>query len=139
QVEPPILVADTTAFFADSLLLGSSDGAVTLRNVANSGTVTLGVKARIAKLSPWLTVTPDTLNVPATSGNPIRIAVHANGLAEGLYSDTVVLTSAGAKNSPERIRVSLHVVCPTAAVAPDTSLAGTFAPGDCLSPERVRS
>src|SRR5712691_2194359 len=69
----------------------------------------------------------------------MRLVASATGLVEGLYSDTVVLTSVGAKNSPERIRVSLRVVCPTVAVAADTSVAGTFAPGDCRSPQRSRS
>src|SRR5712691_7807590 len=69
----------------------------------------------------------------------MRLVASATGLVEGLYSDTVVLTSVGAKNSPERIRVSLRVVCPTVAVAADTSVAGTFAPGDCRSPQRPRS
>ncbi|PYO37751.1 MAG: hypothetical protein DMD29_14960, partial [Gemmatimonadetes bacterium] len=109
QVRPPVLVADQTLFFADSLRLGSNQADTTYRRIRDSGTVTLGV------------------------------AVHASGLAEGLYGDTVVLSSVGAKNSPERIRVSMHVVCPTALVAADTSVAGTFAPGDCRSPQRARS
>jgi len=52
----------------------------------------------------------------------------SDGARRGMYSDTVVLTSSGAKNSPERIRVSLHVVCPTTAVLPDTSVAGHLPP-----------
>ncbi|PYO37885.1 MAG: hypothetical protein DMD29_14645 [Gemmatimonadetes bacterium] len=140
QVRPPILVADTTFFFADSQRLGSTDSAFTYRRVTDPGTVTLGVKARIAGGASWLTITPDTFNVAAAVGlDSIRLSARALGLAEGTYSDTVVLTSAGAKNSPERIRVSLHVVCPTTAVMPDTSIAGTFAPGDCRSPQRPRS
>jgi len=139
QVAPPVLVADTTLFFADSLRLGTSEADTTYRRIRDSGTVTLGVKARIAGSATWLSVTPDTLTLASLGLDSMRLVARATGLAEGTYTDTVVLTSVGAKNSPERIRVSLHVVCPTAAVAPDTSLAGSFAPGDCRSPQRSRS
>ncbi len=139
QVRPPVLVADQTLFFADSLLLGTSQADTAYRHVSNVGTFTLGVKARIAHSASWLAITPDTLNLAATALDSIRLVARATGLVEGLYTDTVALTSVGAKNSPERIPVVVRVVCPTAAVAPDTSLAGSFAPGDCRSPQRPRS
>ena len=139
QVRPPVLIVDQTRFFADSLRLGTSEADTTYRHISNAGTFTLGAKARIAHSAAWLAITPDTLNLAATVLDSIRLIASATGLGEGLYTDTVVVTSVGAKNSPARIPVSLRVVCPTAAVAADTSISGSFAPGDCRSPQRPRS
>src|SRR5881396_1832960 len=116
QVAPPVLVADTTLFFADSLRLGTSEADTTYRRIRDSGTVTLGVKARIAGSATWLSVTPDTLTLASLGLDSMRLVARATGLAEGTYTDTVVLTSVGAKNSPERIRVS-----PTCIGLPGTS------------------
>ncbi len=135
QVLPPVLTADVT-LFSDSALHGTSDTRSTTRAVSNPGTVGTGVKANLARGATWLGVTPDTFDLPPAGGASILLTASAAGLAEGVHVDTVILTAAGAVGSPRRIPVVFRVICPVAAIAPDTVVAEALAASDCRSPRR---
>lgn len=138
QVLPPVLTADIT-LFSDSALHGTSDTRSTTRAVSNSGTVGTGVRASLARGATWLSVTPDTFDLPPAGGASILLTASAAELAEGVHVDTVILTAAGAVGSPRRIPVVFRVICPVAAIAPDTVVAAALAASDCRSPRRPGS
>lgn len=83
-----------------------------------NGGGTVAYRARSAGGSAWLTVSPDTGAVPGT----LSLTARPQGLAPGLYQDTVVITSADAANSPVRVAVDYHVLPP--ALVPGDSLSG---------------
>ena len=138
SVKPPVLAANT-AESVDSAVRGSTTPVVTARNVQNLGSIDLGVKARRAQSSPWLTVTPDTLTLIPNETKSLQLSADPTGLADGLYRDTVVLQSVGAAGTPKRIPVAFVVYCPVVLVAPDTLVAASLTTSSCLSRERPAS
>jgi M6 family metalloprotease-like protein len=72
-------------------------------------------RARTARGSAWLTVSPDTGNAPGT----LSLTARPQGLAPGVYRDTVVITSAGVGNSPVRTAVE-YLVQPRVLVLGDS-------------------
>ena len=65
----------------------------------------------------WLTVTPASGSAPAT----LSAAVNVAGLAQGTYTATVTVTSAGTSGSPKLIPVTLTVGPPAPAPVLTTS------------------
>ena len=138
SVKPPVLAADIT-LVTDSAVRGSTTPVVTTRNVQNVGSIDLGVKARRAQSSAWLTVTPDTLTLMPNETKSLRLSADPTGLADGLYRDTVVLQSVGAAGTPKRIPVAFVVYCPVVPIAPDALVAASLTTTSCRSRERPTS
>jgi hypothetical protein len=132
---PPVLETES-AIFSDSAVRGSTTPVLTTRLVRDSGTVPLGAKVRLARSSSWLSVTPDTVDLLAGESKSLQLTANPTGLADGLYSDTVVLEASGAAGSPDRIPVAFRIYCPVTAITPDTVVAGSLASGDCLARHR---
>ncbi len=80
-------------------------------NLTNSGTSTLSFTA--ASDSPWLTVSPANGAVPVTLG----ITAALGNLAVGTHTGHVMVSAAGAQNSPATITVTF-VVAPSPANTP---------------------
>ncbi len=57
---------------------------------------------------PWLTTAPNAGMTEAT----ITVSVNTNGLAVGMYDDTIVINSEGALNAPQMVAVHLEVTTP---------------------------
>ena len=126
--QTPLLISATPAslFFAQtagatspvsqSLVLALSDA-------AKSGTFTA------ASSAAWITLNSISGTLPAT----LRIAAGAAGMSPGSYSGSVIITAAGAGNSPFLIPVVMTVVSAPALVANPSSLTltsfGAGAPG----------
>jgi hypothetical protein len=138
SVRPPVLAANT-ATVLDSAVRGSTTPVVTTRNVQNLGSVNLGVKARHAQSSAWLTITPDTLTLMPNEIKSLQLSADPTGLVDGSYQDTVVLQSVGAAGTPKRIPVALLVYCPVVQIAPDTLVTSSLTPTSCRSRERPTS
>jgi hypothetical protein len=134
-VAPPVLETES-AIFSDSAVRGSTTPVLTTRLVRDSGTVPLGAKVRLARSSSWLSVTPDTVDLLAGESKSLQLTANPTGLADGLYSDTVVLEASGAAGSPDRIPVAFLIYCPVTPITPDTVVAGSLASGDCLARHR---
>lgn len=86
--------------------------------VAVGGGGPLGYRAGTARASAWLTVSPDTGAFPGT----LTLTARAQGLAVGVYRDTVVITSSAAANSP--LRVAVEYLVQAATLLPGDSLGG---------------
>jgi hypothetical protein len=138
SVTPPVLNVDTTSF-VDSMLRSSPDSVSVIRTVGNTGTGTLGAHLAIVHGASWLSVTPDTVNIPATSSTSIRLTARAGLLPEGTYVDTVRVQSAVAAGSPQNIRVRFTVYCPLVAIAADTAHAAGLAATDCAARHQAGS
>jgi uncharacterized protein YjdB len=134
-VAPPVLQTDV-AIFSDSAVRGSTTLVSQPRSVRDSGTVPLGAKARRVRSSSWLSISPDTVDLLAGESKFLTLSANPTGLADGLYSDTVVLDAAGAAGSPDTIRVTFRIYCPVTAITPDAVVAGSLASGDCLARHR---
>ncbi|HEV8264116.1 MAG TPA: Ig-like domain-containing protein, partial [Gemmatimonadales bacterium] len=129
-VTPPVLSVDTMAF-VDSMLRSSPDSVSVIRTVGNTGAGTLGAHLAIVHGASWLSVTPDTVNIPASGSTSIRLTARAGSLSEATYFDTVRVQSAVAAGSPKNIPVRFTVYCPLVTIAPDTAHAAGLAASDC--------
>jgi hypothetical protein len=136
-VAPPVLEADTT-IFADSAVRGSSTPVLATRSVRNvaTGSAPLGVKARLARNSTWLSVSPDTVTLLAGEGKTLQLTANPSGLTDSVYRDTVVLDAVGAAGSPKHIPVEFRIFCPVAPITLDALVAGDLTAGDCLARHR---
>ncbi|HEY0019366.1 MAG TPA: M6 family metalloprotease domain-containing protein [Longimicrobium sp.] len=91
---------------ATARLRSRADTAATLQiAVATTSGSPVGVRARKALGSAWLTVSPDTASAPAV----LVLTARGQGLAPGVYRDTVLITSSSAVNSPLRTVVEYTV------------------------------
>lgn len=135
-VAPVVVLEADTIVFADSADRSSTTPRQTTRLVQNTGSGTLGARVRRARNSSWLSVTPDTLTLLAAEAKSLQLEANPAGLGEGFYPDTVVIESAGAAGSPKRIPVAFRIQCPSALIAPDALVAGSFATADCLARNR---
>jgi len=69
--------------------------------------------------SDWLSATPTTGSTPQNT----TVSVDITGLADGSYKDTLVITSAGADNSPQYVEINLTVTpAPSSMVVSETVL-----------------
>lgn len=109
----PFLIAETPALAA-----GVGGTAVDTISVAAHDGSSVGVKATWSQ--SWLTVAPDTAQTP------VSMIVTADGasLSAGFHSDTLVISSGAAGNSPVRIPVLFHVT--TNLIALGDTLVGRF-------------
>ncbi len=101
-------VDDGPATLSDVLL--STDGPVRMTADADgqaSTTITVSLNdgssagVGVDWSAPWLTVTPDTGSTPLA----LTLTADLSGYASGMHSDTLILTSAGAANSPFEVPV----------------------------------
>ncbi|HYR08446.1 MAG TPA: M6 family metalloprotease domain-containing protein, partial [Longimicrobium sp.] len=94
----------------------STAGAFVPVNVIGAPAGGVAFRARTARGSAWLTVSPDTGNLPAM----LTLTARPQGLAPGTYRDTLLVTSSAAGNSPARVAVEYLVQ------------SGTLLPGDSV-------
>ncbi|HEX6370700.1 MAG TPA: M6 family metalloprotease domain-containing protein [Longimicrobium sp.] len=106
QVTLDLVVASAIAVPAAVQLYSRGDSAATASvpvEVTSGGP--LAYRARTARGSAWLTVSPDTGAAPGT----LVLTARPQGLAVGAYRDTVVITSSAAINTPVRMAVEYLV------------------------------
>ncbi len=89
--------------------------------VTSSGTA---FSFTVSTTQPWLTAAP---TVGSTSSNSISVGINMTGLTAATYTGAIVITAAGASNSPFSIPVTLTVQATSitaTAGAPQTALLG---------------
>jgi hypothetical protein len=95
------------ALSKNKLNFGAQSGGIATQSlsviISNAGGGTLNWTA--FPQTSWMTVTPGTGAGPGT----IIIGVNATGLSAGTYTGTVLVTAAGAVNSPQTATVNLQV------------------------------
>jgi len=105
----PPHIALSPLFFEFQYTIGWPNPLAKALSITNTGQGTLDWSA--TNSSSWLSVNPSGGTAPST----VSINVTVAGLTEGIYEDTIVITCAGADNSPQRVPVTLTVIKP----APD--------------------
>jgi hypothetical protein len=100
---PPSIVLFPTSF-AFTGMLGGGNPATQYLHITNGGAGDLNWTA--TNSSTWLTVSPTSGTAPDSTG----LSVDISGLGVGTYYDTVVVSAAGADNSPQIAAVRLDVV-----------------------------
>lgn len=89
-------------------------------SIFNSGTGTLDWTVNAASIPAWLNITPrsGSLSASNTSGTEITVALNTAALDNGVYSALIPFRSSTARNSPQYLSVTYHVVRPTAGAVP---------------------
>lgn len=111
---PTITVNSTTVNLSYNLTTTTPSGAVQL-TITNSGPATSQLSAQVAKVqnrSPWLAISPTTVGPLASSASTqVAFSVVPSGvpMTPGTYTETVLVTSGNATNSPIAVVVSLEV------------------------------
>ena len=99
----PMLTLTPTA-----LTFNSTGSSVPAKNVqVTSSSTALSFTAAVSTTTGgnWLSITPASGTTPAT----VAVSAAVTGLAAGTYSGSVVFTSSGASNSPQKLSVTLTV------------------------------
>jgi len=104
----PSLTATPTSL-GFSYQQGGSQPSGQVLNIASS-IATSALSFTAAPSVPWLSVTPGSGNTPAG----LSVSVNTAGLAPNTYSGSIVITSAGAANSPLSVPVILVVAAASA-------------------------
>lgn len=91
-------------------------------SVTNSGGGTLGWSA--SPDAPWIVVSPASGSLGAVTSEPMSVTVDPSGLAEGVYSGTILLSAPGASNTPQLVSVAAQVGPAPAAAAAERVAAG---------------
>ena len=119
----------TLAFTTDQ---GSNRAAQTL-TISNTGGGTLTWSA--SEPIPWLVGSPAGGSVAAGESASLGITVNSAGMAPGSYEGTVVVTAAGATESPRNISVTLRIsAAPQAPALGVTPATLTFSAGPAATP-----
>lgn len=92
----------TFSFLAAS---GGALPAVQNLNIENSGGGMLAWTAAESPMVGWLSITPDTGTAVPTS--IAAISINSTVLAPGIYTDTIIISSPGAFNNPQKVAVTL--------------------------------
>jgi uncharacterized protein (TIGR03437 family) len=101
----PVLVAEPTAL-SFVFQTGGSAPAPQMLVVSNPGNpLSLTVAATTAGGGNWLSAAPTSTSTPVA----LLVSVNMAGLAPGTYTGSVVLTAAGAANSPLNVPVTLTI------------------------------
>ncbi len=93
---------------------------------AGQGTMSWSIQTSIPAGGNWLTVTPTSGSsaAGARTATPVSISANPSGLAAGVYGAVLVISSAGATNSPALVTVLLNVRPTGTAPAPVVEPAG---------------
>ncbi|MFB3827286.1 MAG: hypothetical protein ACE15B_10980 [Bryobacteraceae bacterium] len=103
--------------------------------VASSGGVlTFSVTGTTSSGGNWMTMTPSSGNTPG----PVTVGINPATLAAGNYIGTILVSAAGASNSPQTVTVNLTVQpppapVPSAIVSAATNAPGAVAPGEFVT------
>ena len=94
--------------------------------IVNSGTGTLDWSADAGAIPSWLNLTPRSGSVAATdpAGTPIAVGPNTASMDPGVYTALIPFRSTTARNSPQYLSVTYHVVAPTAAPIPQLNAYG---------------
>ncbi len=92
---------------------------------SSGGTLTFSVTGTTSSGGNWMTLAPTAGNTPG----PVTVGVNPATLAAGNYIGTILVTAAGASNSPQTVTVNLTVQPPPAPVPSAVVNAATNAPG----------
>jgi N-acetylneuraminic acid mutarotase len=79
-------------------------------SVANLGIVALTGTVEVNASAPWLTVSPNTLNVAPATSEDITLTVDAASLATGVYNTTVDVKTNDPDNATVSVAVRVYVV-----------------------------
>ncbi len=102
RAQPAILSTSQTGLTFSTPTAGTNPPSQSVL-VSNTGTGTLSWTA--VGTQPWLTLSPNSGTAPST----LSVGVLTTGLANGIYTDTVVITATGASGSPASVSVTLVV------------------------------
>ena len=86
---------------------GGADPAEQVLSIVNSGGGTLDWVVEPNAPCPWLTVEPASGQLGHNELAEVGIAVDASGVSDGIYSCDLVVSAAGAENSPQAVKVFL--------------------------------
>jgi len=106
-VSSSTLTVPTTALTFNYTVAGTAPPAQAV-NISGTSGISFAASAATTSGGSWLAVTPTSGTVSSTSA--LSIAVNTTGLAIGMYSGAVTVTSSGAAGSPAVIPVTLNVV-----------------------------
>ena len=103
---PAPTIGVSPSSFTFTATAGAANPSSQTLDVTNIGAGTLDV--HVTDDASWLTVTPDSGTAPAT----FSVAADISGLTANTYTGTIVVTGAGATNTPVVIPVTLTVDAP---------------------------
>lgn len=114
---PTIGLSSTNLSFT-GVQAGTSPAAQTV-TINNSGSDTLTWTA--SGSASWLSISPTSGSVPAGSSNTLSVSVSTTGLTAGTVSTPIIISAAGATNTPQVITASLTVTAqPALGLSPTT-------------------
>jgi outer membrane protein assembly factor BamB len=121
------------ASMAFNTTVGGADPASITANITNSGGGTLNFTA--TSDSTWLSVLPTSGTAPQS----LQVSVSASGLAVGIYTGHVTITSPGSQGSPAVITASLSITKPAdwLMVDHDPSRSGNASDETIITPSNV--
>ena len=102
DVDLPLLISDTASLSFAYDALGALPPAQTVQITGSTGPVTISA---LSDGATWLVVAPATGTTPAT----VTVSVNPARLALGTYNANVVISAAGAANSPLSIPVQFNM------------------------------
>ncbi len=104
QPPPVIVLSQNTYNFAG--LVGMSNPPTQSLNITNGGGQTLSWST--TQQSSWLGISPGAGTAPSN----VVLSVNTSGLMAGIYTDSVLVSAAGATNSPQLVVVNLEMTIP---------------------------
>jgi hypothetical protein len=119
------LATPSPSSLAFSAMPGNTPAPQTLNITVGGATTTWA--AAVTSGSPWLSIAASSTLTPGT----LTVSTNTNGLGEGVYNGTIILSAPGAANSPITIPVTLALKTAVMSVTP-TSM--TFFGAPTLNP-----
>ena len=131
QTLPSLSAAPASVSFAYTIGAATLPPAQTVSIKSSTTSAVLTCAITVSPAAPWLIVTPASGNTPLSLG----VRANSTGLGAGVYTTSVLVTSAGAGNSPISVPVTLSVrnPAPTMAVTP-AGLTFNYATDDVAGP-----
>ncbi|HVH68130.1 MAG TPA: Ig-like domain-containing protein, partial [Gemmatimonadales bacterium] len=123
----------------DSAAVGSTRMGGDSLTIDNAGLGTLTWSARLTGSQQWLAFTSATTGT-APPAATLRLAFNPQGLAAGVYRDTVIVDAQNADSGHGMVPVEFTVhPCMPVAVVLDAQLADSLTTRDCSAPHRANS
>ncbi len=105
--QPAVISLSPASFNFSAFQSGSLPLSQNLQ-ITNAGSGTLNWTVARARNSAWLSAGPASGTAPST----VTVSITTTGLAPNIYYDTLVISSANASNSPQRVPVTYTVSPP---------------------------
>ncbi len=106
MAQPPTgVLAVTPESFSSTVEIGKSTNATL--SISNTGTAS--TNWTISKTATWLSVNPETQNIAPGSTDAVILTLDATALGEGIYSDTLTITSSDTGQPAIKVPVDLTV------------------------------